>query len=133
MSGAYEAVTRGVRVRVEPAYLPDQSDPAAGQYAWSYNVEITNLGAETVQLLSRHWIITDAANRTEEVVGPGVVGEQPVLAPGAAFTYTSACPLKTPSGAMHGTYRLETESGELFDAEIPMFSLHLPEATLRVN
>jgi len=133
MSGAYEAVTRDVLVRVQPTYLADRSDPAAGQYAWAYAVDIENHGAETVQLLSRRWIITDAANRVEEVAGPGVVGEQPVLRPGDAFHYTSACPLKTPSGAMHGTYRMETEGGELFDAVIPMFSLHLPDATRRVN
>jgi ApaG protein len=133
MSGAYEAETRGVRVKVEPVYLPEQSDPRAGQYAWAYTVDIENNGTETVQLLSRHWIITDAVNRVEEVAGPGVIGEQPVLRPGDAFHYTSACPLKTPSGAMHGTYRMETEGGELFDAIIPPFSLHLPDATRSVN
>jgi ApaG protein len=133
MSGAYEAVTRGVLVRVEPTYLADRSDPAAGQYAWAYTVDIENHGAETVQLLSRRWVITDATNRIEEVVGPGVVGEQPLLRPGDAFHYTSACPLKTPSGAMEGTYRMETEGGELFDAVIPAFSLHLPDATSRMN
>jgi ApaG protein len=133
MSGAYEAVTRGVRVRVEPVFLPEQSDPGAGQYAWAYSVDIENNGAETVQLLSRRWVITDAVNRVEEVVGPGVVGEQPVLRPGDAFHYTSGCPLKTPSGAMHGTYRMETEGGETFDAVIPMFSLHLPDVMRRVN
>ncbi len=133
MSGAYEATTRGVRVRVEPAYLPQQSDPGAGLFTWSYTVEIQNLGAWTIQLLTRHWIITDAANRVEEVVGPGVVGEQPVLRPGEAFRYTSACPLKTPSGAMVGTYRMRTDEGETFDVAIPAFSLHLPEATRHVN
>jgi ApaG protein len=133
MSGTYEAVTHGVRVRVKPVYLPEQSNPPASRYAWAYTVDIENLGEETVQLLSRRWIITDAANRVEEVAGPGVVGEQPVLRPGDAFHYTSACPLKTPSGVMYGTYRMETERGELFDAVIPMFSLHLPDATHRVN
>jgi len=133
MSGAYEAVTRGVRVRVEPVYLPEHSDPGASRYAWAYTVDIENLGEETVRLLSRRWVITDATNRVEEVVGPGVVGEQPVLRPGDAFHYTSACPLETPSGAMHGTYGMETGRGELFDAVIPMFSLHLPDATRRVN
>lgn len=133
MSGAYEAVTRGVLVRVEPAYLPDQSDPDASQFTWAYTVDVENHGTETVQLLARHWIITDAANRVEEVVGPGVVGEQPVLRPGEAFRYTSGCPLKTSSGAMHGTYRMESEAGESFDVVIPAFSLHLPDATKRVN
>jgi ApaG protein len=133
MSGTYEATTRGLRVRVEPAYMPGQSDPEAGQFTWSYTVEIENLGARTVQLMTRHWIITDAANRVEEVVGPGVVGEQPVLRPGEAFRYTSACPLKTASGAMAGTYRMRGDDGEMFDIEIPAFSLHLPEATRRMN
>jgi ApaG protein len=96
-------------------------------------VDIENNGPETVQLLSRRWVITDATNRVEEVVGPGVVGEQPVLKPGDAFHYTSGCPLKTPSGAMQGTYRMETEGGELFDAVIPPFSLHLPDATRQMN
>ena len=133
MSNAYEAVTRGILVRVSPAYLPDQSDPDAGRYVWAYTVEIENRGPTSVQLLSRHWIITDGANRVEEVIGPGVVGEQPVLRPGEAFRYTSGCPLKTPSGVMHGTYRMEDGDGEFFDATIPAFSLHLPEATRSVN
>lgn len=133
MSGVYEAETRGVLVRVDPAYLPEQSNPEAGQYAWSYTVDIVNCGTRTFQLLSRHWIITDAANRVEEVIGPGVVGEQPVLRPGESFRYTSGCPLKTSSGVMRGTYRIEEEGGELFDAVIPPFSLHLPDALRRVN
>ncbi len=133
MSGVYEAETRGVLVRVDPAYLPEQSNPDARQYAWSYTVDIVNCGTRTFQLLSRHWIITDAANRVEEVIGPGVVGEQPVLRPGESFRYTSGCPLKTSSGVMRGTYRIEEEGGETFDAVIPAFSLHLPEAVRRVN
>jgi len=133
MSRAYEASTRGVVVRVEPAYLPDQSDPDQGRYSWAYTVDIENRGSQTVQLLARHWIITDAANRIEEVVGSGVVGEKPILRPGEAFRYTSGCPLKTPSGVMHGTYRMECENGETFEAEIPAFSLHLPDATRRMN
>ncbi len=133
MARAYEATTRGVRVRVTPAYLPDQSSPDEGRYVWAYTVEIENRGAETVRLVSRHWVITDAMNRMEEVRGPGVVGEQPTLAPGESFRYTSGCPLPTPSGAMGGAYQMVTASGEGFDAEIPEFSLHLPEATRRMN
>ncbi len=133
MSGAYQAVTRGIRVCVEPAFLPEQSDPAEGRFTWSYTVDIVNLGARTVQLLARRWIITDAANRVEEVVGPGVVGKQPVLRPGEAFRYTSGCPLSTPSGMMQGSYQMEEETGEVFDVEIPGFSLHLPEAANRMN
>ena len=133
MSGVYEAETRGVLVRVDPVYLPEQSNPDEGQYAWCYTVDIVNCGTGTFQLLSRHWIITDAANRVEEVIGPGVVGEQPVLRPGESFRYTSGCPLKTSSGVMRGTYRIEEDGGETFDAVIPAFSLHLPDALRRVN
>ena len=133
MARAYEATTRGVRVRVTPTWLPAQSEPDRGQYVWAYTVEIENRGAETVRLVSRHWVITDAMNRVEEVRGPGVVGEQPTLAPGESFRYTSGCPLPTPSGAMRGAYQMVTPSGEGFDAEIPEFSLHLPEATRRMN
>ncbi|MDQ2859496.1 MAG: Co2+/Mg2+ efflux protein ApaG [Pseudomonadota bacterium] len=133
MANAYEAVTRGVLVRVTPTYLPAQSRPEDGQYIWAYTVEIENRGPETVQLISRHWIITDARNRVEEVRGPGVVGEQPTLDPGESFQYTSGCPLPTPSGAMRGAYQMLRETGEMFDAEIPEFSLHLPEATRRMN
>lgn len=96
-------------------------------------MEIENQGKETVRLISRHWTITDARNRVEEVRGPGVVGEQPTLQPGDAFQYTSACPLPTPSGAMRGSYQMLNEAGEYFDAEVPEFSLHLPEATRRMN
>lgn len=133
MARAYEATTRGVRVRAAPAYLPDQSAPEEGRYFWAYTVEIENLGAETVRLVSRHWIITDALNRVEEVRGPGVVGEQPILEPGESFRYTSGCPLPTPSGAMRGAYQMRTVAGETFDAQIPEFSLHLPEAARRMN
>ena len=133
MAGAYEATTLGVLVRVTPTFLSAQSQPDEGQYIWAYTVEIENRGAETVRLVSRHWVITDAMNRVEEVRGPGVVGEQPTLAPGESFQYTSGCPLPTPSGAMRGAYQMITKSGETFDAEIPEFSLHLPEATRRMN
>jgi ApaG protein len=131
--GAYEARTRDILVRVTPAYLAAQSDPAENQFSWAYTVEIENHGGETVQLVSRHWIITDANNRVEHIKGPGVVGEQPVLKPREAFRYTSGCPLTTPSGGMRGTYQMVTDTGEVFDAEIPEFSLHLPDATKRAN
>lgn len=127
MSGeAYEATTDQVRVTVKPSYLPDQSDPTVSRYVWAYEIEVQNLGAVTVQLVSRHWIITDARGRVEEVKGAGVVGEQPILEPGEAFRYTSGCPLTTPSGAMRGTYRMVNDQGQAFDVEIPAFSLDLP-------
>ena len=129
----YEAKTREVLVRVATSYLPDQSDPLESKYVWAYMVEIENHGTETVQLVSRHWVITDALNRVEVVKGPGVVGEQPLLKPRDAFRYTSGCPLNTPSGTMRGTYQMITEAGETFDAEIPEFSLDLPGARRVVN
>ena len=124
----YEARTRDVVVRVVATYATDQSDPEEGQFFWNYTVEIENHGKETVQLISRHWIITDAMNRVQDVKGAGVVGEQPELKGGEAFRYTSGCPLTTPSGSMRGEYEMVTESGETFQAEIPAFSLHLPGA-----
>jgi ApaG protein len=129
----YEAVTRDVTVRVITNFLPDQSNPDRGRYVWAYMVEIENRGSETIQLVSRHWIITDALNRTEEVTGPGVVGEQPEMKPGEAYRYTSACPLATPSGVMRGAYRMVTRDGDSFDALVPEFSLDLPGARRRMN
>jgi ApaG protein len=129
----YEARTKDVVVRVAPAYMAEQSRPDEGQWLWSYVVEIENHGTQTVTLMSRHWVITDARNRVEEVKGPGVVGEQPVLGPREAFRYNSGCPLTTPSGSMRGTYQMVTAAGEAFDVEIPAFSLHLPGALRRVN
>jgi ApaG protein len=123
-----DATTRGVRVQVRSAYLPERSSPVDGRYFFTYRVRISNEGEETVQLVSRHWIITDADGRTEEVRGPGVVGEQPVLAPGEAFEYTSFCPLPSPIGSMHGTYQMVTTGGSAFDAEIAAFSLAVPHA-----
>ncbi|MFO1115296.1 MAG: Co2+/Mg2+ efflux protein ApaG [Beijerinckiaceae bacterium] len=122
----YKAVTRDIQVTVLPAYLPDQSDPAENRHVWSYTIEIANLGATTVQLMTRHWIITDANGRREDVKGPGVVGEQPILRPGEVFRYTSGCPLTTPSGIMVGTYRMVDENGQAFDVDIPAFSLDSP-------
>jgi ApaG protein len=132
-SDAYVAVTRGVRVVVTPRFLADRSDPGEGRFFWAYTVRVENLGEETVQLESRHWIITDGLNRTEEIRGPGVVGEQPTLRPGERFEYTSGCPLPTPSGAMRGAYQMRAASGETFEAVIPEFSLHRPEAARRLN
>jgi ApaG protein len=133
MTSAYEATTRDILVRVTPAYLPAQSDPGRSQFTWSYTVEIENRGKATVTLISRHWIITDAMNRVEHVKGMGVVGETPTLEPGEAFRYASGCPLTTPSGGMRGTYQMITDTGETFDIDIPEFSLHMPDATRRMN
>ena len=122
-----KAVTNSVRVEVESQYAAEHSQPFQNQWFFYYTVRITNESNETVQLLSRHWIITDANGHIEEVRGPGVVGEQPVLAPGESFQYTSGCPLKTSVGVMHGTYRMVfTESGDHFDVEIAPFALHEP-------
>lgn len=118
-----DAITRGVAVHVDAELDPERSRPQEGEWFFVYTVTISNHGGRTVQLLARHWVITDAHGRTEEVRGPGVVGEQPVLAPGEAFEYTSGCPLSTSFGTMHGSYRMVTEDGEAFDAEIAPFTL----------
>jgi ApaG protein len=132
-STVYEAKTRGIVVRVVTSYLPAQSNPDEGRYAWAYMIEIENHSDEAVQLISRRWEITDALNRTEIVSGPGVVGEQPHLKPREAFRYSSGCPLPTPSGEMRGTYQMITDDGDAFEVEIPAFSLHLPNASRTVN
>ena len=121
-----EAVTNNVRVEVESQYAPEHSQPFQNHWFFYYTVRITNEGDETVQLLSRHWIVTDASGRVEEVRGPGVVGEQPVLAPGESFQYTSGSALKTSTGVMRGTYQMVTEDGDQFDVEIAPFALHEP-------
>src|SRR5262245_48823649 len=118
-----EQTTQHISVTVEPTYQPQQSRPDESYYFWTYTVTLKNLGEETVQLVSRHWIITDEHQHVEEVQGEGVVGQQPVLEPGESFVYTSACPLSTPSGSMHGTYQMVTEEGEPFDVAIPHFEL----------
>jgi ApaG protein len=118
-----DAVTKSIRVEVLSRHSPENSRPQQGEWIFEYTVRITNLGGETVQLLSRHWIITDALDHVEEVRGPGVVGEQPVLAPGQSFKYSSWCPLKTPTGSMRGTYQMANASGERFDIEIAPFGL----------
>ena len=129
----YSAVSNNIRVTVQPKFLAEHSDPDEARYFWSYTIEITNGGEITVQLTHRHWRITDATGRCEEVQGPGVVGEQPTLKPGQAFRYTSGCPLTTPSGIMVGTYRMIDESGQAFDVDIPAFSLDSPYAKRVVN
>lgn len=121
-----EAVTRKVRVQVQAEYAPERSRPADQHWFFLYTITITNDGEDTVQLLTRHWIITDGNNNVEEVRGPGVVGEQPILQPGEAFTYTSGCPLRTPFGVMEGTYQMVTRGGEAFDAKIAPFTLSEP-------
>src|SRR5437868_395193 len=121
-----EAVTHNVRVEVESQYAPEHSQPFQSQWFFHYSVRITNEGDANVQLLSRHWIITDATGHIEEVKGPGVVGEQPVLSPGESFQYTSGCKLRTSSGVMHGTYQMVDDDGGHFDVEIAAFALHEP-------
>jgi ApaG protein len=129
----YSAVSNSIRVSVQPRFLAEHSEPDEGRYFWSYTIEIANGGNVTVQLTHRHWKITDAGGRLEEVQGPGVVGEQPTLRPGEAFRYTSGCPLKTPSGIMVGTYRMVDETGRAFDVDIPAFSLDSPYAKRVMN
>lgn len=120
------AVTDGIRVTVTSRYLPEQSVPREHRYVWAYTVRIHNEGAEAAKLLTRHWIITDGRGKVEEVKGPGVVGEQPHLAPGASFQYTSGCILETPRGTMHGTYQMVRDDGRGFDADIAPFTLGMP-------
>ena len=129
----YSSITRSIRVSVEPLYLEDQSSPSDDHYVWAYQVRIQNEGEVTVQLLNRHWRITDAMGRMQEVRGAGVVGEQPTLKPGEAFEYTSGTPLPTPSGIMVGTYEMETTGGERFEVAIPAFSLDSPYQQRRLN
>jgi ApaG protein len=123
----YRAVTRQIEVTVEPNFMPERSSAEKRQYFWSYTIVIANSGAETVQLRTRHWIITDAAGQKQEVRGEGVVGEQPVLAPGERFEYTSFVPLPTASGFMTGRYQMVTDDGERFEIDVPTFSLDSPD------
>jgi ApaG protein len=129
----YRAVTRQIEVTVEPNFMPGRSSAAEGQYFWSYTIVITNSGEETVQLRTRHWIITDASGRRQEVRGEGVVGEQPKLAPGERFQYTSGVPLPTESGFMTGRYQMVTDRGERFEIDVPTFSLDSPNAKRTLN
>ena len=125
----YSETTRAIKVTVKPFYLDQHSSPDDNHYVWAYHIKIENCGGETVQLRNRHWRITDSQGRLQEVRGPGVVGEQPVLGPGESFEYTSSCPLSTPSGFMVGDYEMETGGGENFLVRVPAFSLDLPHAS----
>jgi ApaG protein len=124
----YAAVTRNIRVSVTLAFAPERSDPDEPRFFWIYTVEIANLSDRTVQLTHRHWRITDGEGRLEEVRGVGVVGEQPILAPGESFRYSSGCPLRTSSGVMVGSYRMVADDGEVFEVDVPAFSLDSPQA-----
>ncbi len=121
-------LTKGVRIIVQPRYVPEQSEPAESQYLFAYHITIRNEGTETVQLLSRHWVITNGEGKVDEVRGPGVVGYQPTLKSGEEFQYTSGCPLGTPVGTMHGSFQMTTENGAQFDAIIDAFRLAVPSA-----
>lgn len=129
----YQQTTRSIMVSVEPTYLDDQSAPSDAHFVWKYHVRIENLGKITVQLRNRYWRITDSLGRVQEVRGAGVVGEQPILHPGESYEYTSGTPLKTPSGIMVGIYEMESETGEIFDIDIPAFSLDSPYQPKRLN
>jgi len=129
----YRAITRGIEVQVTPRFLSERSSPDNGYYFWAYRIEITNRGTDAVQLKTRHWRITDAHGRLQEVRGAGVVGETPVLEPGASFEYTSGVPLPTPSGFMVGTYGMVSAKGEGFDVEIPAFSLDSSSGKRTIN
>ena len=123
-----DATTRGIRIQVESFYDAERSAPQENYFFFAYQVRITNVGSEAAQLMSRQWVITDANGEVQKVQGEGVVGEQPVLAPGESFEYTSFCPLTTPVGSMHGTYRMLSAGGDNFDAVIAPFALAVPNA-----
>ncbi len=123
-----DATTRGLRIEVKSSYVPDRSSPTDGEFFFAYRVRISNVGSQTARLVSREWVITDAEGDVERVKGPGVVGQQPVLPPGAEFEYTSACPLKTSVGSMYGCYQMVTDAGERFDAVIAPFTLAAPNS-----
>ena len=127
------AITREIAVSVETTYLEANSSPGDSQYFWAYRVTIENQGRETVQLLNRHWMITNSRGELTEIKGPGVVGEQPMLEPGQSHEYVSGVPLDTPSGMMGGAYQMESESGDRFDIEIPTFSLDRPNQSVLLN
>lgn len=129
----FSKTTRSIKVTVLPSYLEDQSHPENGRYVWAYTIQVENGGAETVQLINRYWQITDAQGHVQEVRGPGVVGEQPVLGPGQAFRYTSGTALHTPSGIMVGEYEMELSNGERFAIDVPAFSLDSPHQVGRPN
>ncbi|MBA8831738.1 ApaG protein [Rhizobium leguminosarum] len=126
VQGMYRALTRDIEVVVEPFYLEEQSDPDDDRYVWGYRIVISNNSGIAVRLVNRYWNITDQNGQVDEVTGPGVVGEQPRLSPGDTYEYSSGCPLDTPSGLMFGHYQMETDEGEMFDVDIPAFSLDSP-------
>jgi len=129
----YKAVTRNIEVTVTPRFLAERSSPDKGYFFWAYTIDIANHGTETVQLKTRHWRITDGNGRLQEVRGAGVVGEEPVLKPGASYEYTSGVPLPTPSGFMAGSYGMVSQSGERFDIAVPTFSLDSDFAHQSIN
>lgn len=129
----YKLNTLGIEVAVEPFYLEDQSEPDENRYVWAYRVTIVNHSNDTVQLRSRYWQITDANGLVEEVEGPGVIGEQPILNPGDSFQYTSGCPLTTTSGIMVGHYKMSGAGNQEFQVGIPAFSLDLPDERRVLN
>ena len=129
----YELETAGVLVRVEPQFLPEESDPAQNRFVWAYTITIENHGRETVTLRTRYWKITDAHGQVQEVRGAGVVGEQPSLKPGDSYSYTSGCPLKTSSGFMVGAYQMQKSDGQFFNVDIPAFSLDSPYDRHAIN
>lgn len=130
----FEAETHGVIVRARPRYMPEASNPERGRYVWAYEIEIVNATPDTVQLISRYWSITDEAGAQQEVRGPGVVGETPVIEPGSSYTYTSACPLAAPSGVMVGAYQMRrVRDDSRFEVAIPAFALDNPNITRLAN
>jgi ApaG protein len=129
----YSRITRGIKISVRPEYVEDRSNPEEGQFVWSYTITLENHSRATVTLRTRYWKITDAAGRVQEVRGTGVVGEQPTLKPGETYEYSSGCPLPTSSGFMVGAYQMQTEEGELFNADIPAFSLDSPHDRRSIN
>jgi ApaG protein len=129
----YSSTTHDIKITVVPVYLEEQSDPEDHHYVWAYTIGLENMGDRTVQLINRHWHITDANGSVQEVRGSGVVGEQPVLTAGDEYQYTSGAALRTPSGIMRGSYEMTTEDGETFLVEIPIFSLDSPDQYKRPN
>ena len=129
----YESITENIKVSVQPTFLDNQSSPTDNHFVWAYTVHIVNLSAQPVRLINRYWRITNANGHTEEVRGPGVVGEQPLISPGESYEYTSGAPLSTPSGIMSGHYEMQSANGGLFRINIPAFSLDSPHQAIHLN
>jgi len=129
----YEETTNGVYISVRPEYLHAQSEPSDGQFTWAYHVHIENVGNQIIQILTRHWKITNIKGQSHEVIGDGLVGQQPTLKPGETFEYTSGTPLTTPSGFMSGSFQVVAEGGDVFNAIVPAFSLDSPHATTAIH